>query len=381
MQSQSAKQAEADGYMKSAEKHLEKRMFHFKANYNGAAEDFDKAARIYTNLHNYPKACDAWTRASGAHSKARNEANAANSMEKLGDFASQCILDSESAMSSVSTACMTQVPVERLVRDALHAYEEASKLYGVATNGSKQAAALKKAADVISRSLCTARHSRSSGNDGPAAANIVYLQTEYRRIVEDVIKLMERNWEAMESKPFDLPDIYRSYMLFCLRSSDIQGAVQIVKRMIGIISTSPADGTYNDSKNLFRLLNQPANAAKAGLEIIVLCLSTSVDDGYTWAKMEMARLGAVFGFCNSSEERAAAGLLAAYADRDEDALREALKTHSCLNFLTADVSRIAKKLTLGGKGHSNGANTSAAPLPPSSQSLVNASESDSDDLR
>ncbi|KAK7197607.1 Gamma-soluble NSF attachment protein [Novymonas esmeraldas] len=388
MQSHSAKEAEAEGYMKSGKKHSEKTLFHFKANYNSAAEDFDKAARIYANLSNYPMARDAWTRASEAHQKAHNDFNAANSMEKLGDFIAQYMVESQSSASSGGAK-----PIgEHLYEEAIRSYEAASTLYGAATNGLKQAAALKKVADLVSRMLAAAKYSRPGiGGAGAAAATAVdtaRLQKEYKRIVPEVIALMERNWEATESKPFDLPDIYRSYMLFCLRAGDIEGAVQTEKRMIGIVSTSPADGTYDDSKNLFRVLNQPTNAAKAGLEIIVLCLSTSVDDGYTWANIEMGRLGAVFGFCSSSEERAAAALLAAYADRDEEALQEALKVNSCFNFLAADVSRLAKKLTLGAKGRPKETGTAAASVaagraaPASStQAPVDASETDEDDLR
>ncbi|GET92143.1 hypothetical protein, conserved [Leishmania tarentolae] len=389
MQSTWAKEAEAEGYMKSGKKHLEKKLFKFNANYGDAAEDFDNAARIYTNLSNYPKAHDAWTQASEAHRKAHNAFSAANSMEKLGDFASQYICDSLSIVSSGSTANITAQLSEHVFQDAIHAYEEASKLYGVAPNWSKQTAALKKAADLISRSLAGAHYRRPS-TSGAVAVDTTYLQKEYKRIIPEVIELMERNWEATESKPFDLPDVYRSYTLFCLRAGDVEGAVQTEKRMIGFISTSPSDGTYDDSKNLFRILNQPSNAAKVGLEIIVLCLSTSVDDGYTWASIEMGRLGAVFGFCNSPEERAAAALLAAYAERDENALQETLKTNSCFNFLAADVSRIAKNLTLGDKGHSKaalapaadpvGGEISVAPLS-SPQAPVDISETDSEDLR
>lgn len=388
MQSHSAKEAEADGYMKSGKKHQEKKLFHFKSNHDAAAEDYEKAARIYTNLNNYPKAHDAWTRASEANSKAHNDFSAANAMEKLGDFVSQYMVDSQSGMPGAATPGTSKTLGEHLFEDALHAYEEASKLYGAATNGPKQAAALKKAADLISRTLVSAQYRRPGATAAVAPpVDTAYLQKEYKRLIPEVIELMERNWEATESKPFDLPDICRSYMLFCLCSGDVEGAVQAEKRMIGIVSTSPADGTYDDSKNLFRVLNQPTNAAKTGLEIVVLCLSTSVDDGYTWANIEMGRLGAVFGFCSSAEERAAAALLAAYADRDEEALQEVLKTNSCFNFLAADVSRIAKKLTLGGKAKP-AAGTSApsapgagAPPGPSAQGPVDASDPESDDLR
>ncbi|CAJ1023204.1 hypothetical protein Q4I30_003109 [Leishmania utingensis] len=389
MQSQPSKEAEAEGYMKSAKKHLEKKLFQFKVNYGGAAEDFDKAARIYANLRNYPKAREAWTQAAATHSKACDHFNAANSMEKFGDFVSQHILASQSILSSGNTTGTTGMLSEHLFQDAIHAYEEASNLYGVAANGTKQAAALKKAADLLSCSLGTPQFRRSS-TDGTTAADTAYLRKEYKRIIPVLIELIKRNWETMGSKPYDLPDIYRSYMLFCLRSGDVEGAVQTQKGMIGIVSTSPADGTYDDGQNLFRILNQPTNAAKTGLEIIVLCLSTSIDDGYTWARIEMDRLRAVFGFCNSSEERAAAALLAAYAERDEDVLQEALKTNSCFNFLAADVSRIAKKLTLGGRVHPKGVEApvtaaggvaSSAALPSSSRASVGASDTESDDLR
>ncbi|KPA82057.1 hypothetical protein ABB37_03221 [Leptomonas pyrrhocoris] len=394
MQSQSGKEAEADGYMKSGKKHLEKSLFHFKANYDGAAEDFEKAARIYTNLNNYPKALDAWTRASHASSKAHNDFNAANAMERLGDFVAQYMAESLNAVYSGTTSTATTQSFDLpMFKEGIKAYEEASKLYGVATNGAKQASALKKAVDLILRSLAAGQRQPLKPdpivNKSANAANISFLQDEYKRVVPEVIALMQRNWEATESKPFELPDIYRGYILFHLRAGNVEGAVQVEKNMIGVVSTSSADGTYDDSRNLFRILNQPTNAAKAGLEIVVLCLSTSVDDGYTWANIEMGRLGAVFGFCGSPEEQTAVALLAAYADRDEEALQEVLKTHSCFNFLAADVSRIAKKLTMGAKARPKavaGATSptpavagGAAASPPAGQTHL--SETDEDDLR
>nr|ACS87826.1 conserved hypothetical protein [Angomonas deanei] len=396
MQSQGAKESEADGFMKSGKKHLEKSLFHLRANYDGAAEDFDKAARIYTNINNYPKALDAWTRASQAHAKAHNDFSAANSLERLGDFIAQYMVESRNSVYAGTNATATQSLDLPMFKEGIRAYEEASKCYGVATNGQKQAGALKKAADLISRSLAAAQRQQPKPgpivNKSTETANIAFLQEEYKRLIPQVIELMQRNWEATESKPFELPDIYRGYILFHLRSGNIEGAVQVEKNMIGIVSTSPADGTYDDSKNLFRILNQPTNAAKAGLEIVVLCLSTSVDDGYTWANIEMGRMGAVFGFCGSPEEQTAAALLAAYADRDEDALQETFKTHSCFNFLAADISRMAKKLTMGAKARPK-AVAGGSPVPaaaggvsgpsgsPNAPQQADLSETDEDDLR
>ncbi|KPI86178.1 hypothetical protein ABL78_4767 [Leptomonas seymouri] len=394
MQSNSAKEGEADGYMKSGKKHLEKSLFRFKANYDGAAEEFEKAARIYTNLNNYPKALDAWTLASHAHSKAHNDFNAANTMERLGDFVSQYMVESRNSVYSGSTSTSSTQSFDLpMFKESVRAYEEASKLYGVATNAQKQAGALKKALDLVSRSLAAGQRQQHKSNptvsNSANAAHESFLQEEYKRIVPNVIQLMRRNWEATDSKPFELPDIYRSYILFHLRSGNVEGAVQAEKSMIGVVSTSPSDGTYDDSKNLFRILNQPSNAAKAGLEIVVLCLTTSVDDGYTWANIEMGRLGGVFGFCGSPEEQTAAALLAAYADRDEEALQELLKTHSCFNFLAADISRLAKKLTMGAKARPKALAGAASPAPPVSGSAsaspyagqADLSETDEDDLR
>jgi gamma-soluble NSF attachment protein len=394
MQSQKAKEDEADSYMKSGKKHLEKSLFHLKANYDGAAEDFEKAARIYTNTCNYPKALDAWTRASQANAKAHNDFNAANAMERLGDFISQYMAESNNSVYSGATGATTQSFDLPMFKEGIKAYEEASRLYGVATNGQKQAGALKKAVDLVSRSLTASQRQQQQKagpivNSSAAAANITFLQGEYTRLVPQVIELMQRNWEATESRPFELPDVYRGYILFNLRAGNIEGAVQVEKRMIGVVSTSPADGTYDDGKNLFRILNQPTNAAKAGLEIIVLCLSTSVDDGYTWANIEMGRLGGVFGFCGSQEEQTAAALLAAYAERDEEALQEVLKTHPCFNFLVADISRLAKKLTMGAKARPKAVSGAASPTPASASGIAaspnagraDLSETDEDDLR
>lgn len=402
MQSQNAKESEADAYMKSGKKHLEKSLFHFKANYDGAAEDFEKAARIYTNVNNYPKALDAWTRASQANAKAHNEFSAANDMERLGDFVGQYMAESHNTVygggSGSGGVAATQSFDLPIFKEGIKAYEEASRLYGAATNGQKQAGALKKAIDLVSRALTAAqRQAQKPGpivNNSANAANTQFLQEEYKRLVPAVIGLMQRNWEATESRPFELPDIYRGYILFNLRAGNVEGAVQVEKNMIGVVSTSPADGTYDDSKNLFRILNQPTNAAKAGLEIIVLCLSTSVDDGYTWANIEMNRLGAVFGFCGSPEEQTAGALLAAYADRDEEALQDVLKTHACFNFLAADISRLAKKLTMGAKARpkvvAGAMGASAAAAAPAVGGGASASphagpaelsEADEDDLR
>ncbi|KAH8607873.1 hypothetical protein ERJ75_001346100 [Trypanosoma vivax] len=133
-----------------------------------------------------------------------------------------------------------------------------------------------------------------------------------------------------------------------LRAGDILGAVGVLERQLGVrlASASATCGGNGSSeaknKGLFHRLNQPHNVAKAGLEVVVLCLS---QNDIPLARNAMTRLHNLQGFVGSGEETLAASLLSAFEDRDAGRIQEALSDNKLL-FITSDISRIARNMKL-----------------------------------
>lgn len=362
-----AREAEADALMKQAHKHLEKTLTRWKPNYDSAADEYEKAAKLYTNLRLRDKAIDAWRRASQAHAKAQNPLFAGRCLENLASFLVDYATEATSMNpSSPSSSAPPTDPASALAADAnaftqaAAVYEEAGVIYSGEGKIDRYADLLVKAAETVG--LVSKRAVDRAGRAATAkveAMNQPAVRAAFeanRRYVSSAIDVYEQAWEVDKTTPYKLPDLYRNLTLQCIRTGNVVGAVQIEERMIGIGGGGGAgEAVYNESKNLFKQLNQPHNAAKAGLEIVVLCLSANGD--VVWASQEMEKLRSVFGFGGSPEQQAAYALLAAYEERDPEQLEEAVKSHHEFNFLTADVSRMAKKLSIG----SGGAGGSASP--------------------
>jgi len=179
-------------------------------------------------------------------------------------------------------------------------FVEASKIYAQDNKPDRQADALGKA-------------SRCAGNGG----------VESSKLLLEGIETLENNekWHLT-------PDLYRALVVQQLRANDLVSAIATLKRQF----------------RAFRALDQGPNAAKAALEIIVICLYLG---DWVLADREFKELQSQFGFPHSREQAVAYDLLTAIEDRDEERLKEICKEQT-FTFLTVEVARMTKKLKIQG---------------------------------
>ena len=204
-----AREDEARALMHSAKKHCTKSITKWSADWDSAAQDYEKAAQIFTNIRYTAPATEAWEAASHAHEKAGNLFFAAKALESLANLLKD-EKDSDPLM-------MTEL------------YVRASKLYALDNKPEKQADTLAKAARLA------------------PPKDVVRAVTW----IQDGINALEQN------EKFHLTlDLYRALILTQLRANSIAGAIETLKREIVA----------------FEHLQQPGGASKAGLEIIILCL-------------------------------------------------------------------------------------------------------------
>ncbi|EPY43196.1 hypothetical protein AGDE_00726 [Angomonas deanei] len=335
--------AEAESLIAAAKKHLKKPLFG-KPNYNSAAEEYEQAAKFYTsearrsenNQSFLESAKECWTASSAAHEKAKNGIFAARAMVALGE------LYHEDGVTNNRVSSFQQAGTT---------FEKASQLYALEIKTDKQAECLGKASAAWREVL------KRAGED---AALKKEAKQKTDELTEETLNTMQLSWEVDEKRPYKLPEQYRAFITQTLKDyqqtisskegdgiAELRTAVMAEKRMLGINTKT---NQYDDSKNIFTTLKQPSNAAKCGLEIIILCLSSSknASDAVIWADEEMNILRSVTGFAGSKEERAAGNLLSAYEDNDIERLQMALKESHEINFLAPDIARMGKKLTFAG---------------------------------
>ena len=281
-----SKAEEAELLMKSAKKHQSKSITKWSADWDSAATDFEKAAQIYTHLGIVPMAKEAWLSASNAHEKAKNLFFAAKSLEFLANF----LKEQEGLMSDpAGLAEVTKV------------YVRASRIYALDNKPDRQADALTKAARVA-----------------PASE------------ADSSAKLIVQALDALEdsNKHHSTPDLYRGLILLQVRASKILDAITTLKRHVKALEK----------------LEQHQNGAKAGLEIIILCLSLG---DWVLADREFKALQDSYGFAHSKEQSSAYSLLSCLEERDAEGLKEALKD-TTFQFLIPEIGKMAKKITIGG---------------------------------
>lgn len=357
---------DADALMTSGKKHVVKTVLKWKPNHTAAASDYEQAAKLYSQLRLKDKCSDAYERAAYEHEKAKNTYFAGKCLEALAAFLSERAAEEFAAATDRSNGgsakptdgdSATTAAYFSSVKAASNYYDQAARVYFEDNKLANQADALNKASNLFTAIV------KAESRKLPQQRNDTVLQlaqAEYRRYARESLRSLELNWEANEATPFKLPDIYRNFVLAAIRCNDFFTAVRAEKRMLGIVSTSSTNGgdddtsgggfsvekeKYDDSKNLFKRLKQPHNAAKVGLEIVVLILAFNSD--YIWANKELDKLSTIEGFRASSEENCARQLVQCYQDRDTGMLAETIKSSgNVLNFMLPDVSRLAKKLTI-----------------------------------
>lgn len=280
------KEEDGDLLMKQAKAHHTKTLTKWSSDWDQAATCYERAAQTYTFLKNDVKARDAWEQASMAHEKAKNPFLAAKAIESLANF----LKDNDSYAKS-----------EQGAKEISVLYVRASRMYALDQKPERQAEALAKAARLAPPS---------------EAANASKLILQALDALEDT------------GKAHLTLDLYRSVILMQVRGNLIAEAITTLKREM----------------KTFETLNQPAGAAKAGLEIVVLCLAIG---DWVLADREFRAMqpGVAFGFPHSKEQSCAYGLLSAMEERDEGMLKDAMRD-STLQFIIPEIGRLAKKLTL-----------------------------------
>ncbi|ORC93279.1 putative Gamma-soluble NSF attachment protein [Trypanosoma theileri] len=319
---------EAEALMHSAKKHTEKGLFKWKANWDEAANDYEKAAKIFTYIKNIEKARDAWLKASDAHERAGNQFFAARAMECLAAFLAEQAISNAGKGGNINKNNSIS-----LLNEAIGTYDKACHLYVQENKFDKGADVITKAAQLINPTTASARSSE----------NLLGFSEEQKRQnlkrVTDLfcfaVNTLEEHEEEQKVYAVRLPDIYSTWMLTYLRSGDIPNAVKVLKRELGFESSV-------SKKGVFERLGQPHNSAKLVLEVIVLCLSCG---DIVWAQQEMGVLRNVPGFAGSREEVTVAALLDSFRERDVESLKDALKDQT-LQFISAEVSKLAKKLKI-----------------------------------
>mmetsp|Transcript_30524 Transcript_30524/g.35269 ORF Transcript_30524/g.35269 Transcript_30524/m.35269 type:complete len:331 (+) Transcript_30524:23-1015(+) len=275
---------EADVLMKQAKAHHTKSITKWSSDWDSAADCYQKAAQQYTFMQNVPKAREAWDMAAHAHEKAKNPYLAAKCVDSLANF----LKDQSSYAKS-----------EEGAKEISNLYIRASHMYALDQKPDRQAEALSKAARL------------APAGDARGAA-----------------KLILQGLDALEDsdKHHMTLDLYRSVILLQVRGNLLLDAVETLKREI----------------KTFERLQQPAAAAKAGLEIVILCLSMG---DWVLAEREFQQMSSQFGFGHTKEQSAAYGLISAIEERDEEALAASAKD-SALQFIIPEIQRLAKKLTI-----------------------------------
>jgi gamma-soluble NSF attachment protein len=274
---------EGDALMAQAKAHHTKSLTKWSSDWDSAASAYEKAAQMFTHLGAEEKAKNAWLMASQAHEKAKNPFFAAKAIDSLANF-----LKDKASKNEV------------VAKEVSELYVRASRMYALDGKPERQADALAKAARL------------APAGDAAAAA-----------------KLVLQGLDALEDsdKHHLTLDLYRSVVLLQVRGNLILDAITTLKREV----------------KTFEKLQQTQGAAKAGLEIIVLCLA--IGDWVLADREFKGMQGDFFGFAHSKEQSAAYGLISAIEERDEDALKDALKD-SALQFIIPEISRMAKKLTI-----------------------------------
>lgn len=281
-----SKEEEAAALMKSAKKHTTKTLTKWTLDWDDGASDYEKAAKIYSHIGQLKQAREAYNLSSMCHEKAGNLYHAGKVLEGLADF----LKDQDGFTKTPEGAA-----------ECTDLYCRASRLYALDRKPDRQAEALARAARVA-----------------PASNNA------------DAVKYILEGIDALEdNEKFHLtPDLYRAAILILVRANRLVDAIQTLKKEI----------------NAFSKLNQDANGAKAGLEIIVLAL---VLGDWVIADRYFRELTTGFGFPHTKEQALAYDLLSAVEERDEERLKEALGSQT-LSFLIPDIARLAKTIKIGG---------------------------------
>lgn len=425
------REKEAEEYVSKAKKCTEKSLTQWKPKHTEGAENYEKAAKIYQSIYSNTNdigsitslrlASNYYEKAVKHYVKGKTATSALNVQEThanmFADAATAVAQHSEREKRKnpryTGPGGASEANALWIMQQAVQQAEAAADLYREEVNMERCCVFTVKAADALK---LFSRHLIAVGDTSKLLEDV---QKSYARkmvtAIEGYSAITSTASERSTAKlaTYALPDLYRGLILHFLREGhSLKGAVWAEKHALGFRHPGDSDAEsdkvgeptgmrYKEECNIFKTLGQPTNAAKAGLEVVVMCLyspyyaaagnmvaKTAVkppgiaEDGITWAKEEQTYLASVTGYAQSEEESTAQALTQALADGEEELLQDAKSRH-CLNFLLPDVSKMSKQLQLPGGGGGGGSGGAGGGVSAGANNAGDASEEDEDyvDLR
>lgn len=362
---------EAQQHVRHAEKKLTTSLFQWKPKYRDAADLYEKAARLYASGGGGPpqraEACRAWKNAAECHRKAHQDSSAAMCFESTALF-----LQTKFA---ADLPAASPGEVSGTLEEVVCAFELAAFLFR-AEKPSRSIEILHQAVNAVDGILQRdARNQRPARPDDVNQPNPLY--ELYCSVTYKALELYMLFSDRDDIYPHRVPTLCRNCITRHLQCSEVSRAIGMERFLLGSCAVKSADevregaadgapakslasallspsGSYREDRCVFKRLQQPSNAAKAALELVVLLLHECGGKA-SLVNPEFQQLcQTAYGFKNSAEMQAAAMLLSSLEDEQHDRVREVLKDDQCFVFLNGPISRIAQSFAKPVTGEAGG---------------------------
>lgn len=388
--------AEAQKCISKAEKNLKTSLFQWKPHYLEGAEEYQKAAELFARSSARPEACSAWRKASEAFQKANCDVEAANCLEKMASFLTGKY---ESSLPSPSPGEVSEtlrevlaafeeasllLRAERSSRsiDILHRLVDV--IEGVLRKDPLQKAPLTNPSasvpptplyemyvrgvhlllsvyhslydivelhphrvPVVCRSeiqfhLRCGQLERAIATEKHLLGNVLPSVVEMAQ--QPTVRVFPSN---LVSSPHHSDKSGDEKTGHHRHSSNVSGTSQTASSSSPSTTTAGVEksklshpsGTYEEKYNVFKRLNQPPNAAKAALEIVILAVKVA-EPHIGPANDIFQQLCSVYGFRDSPEQHFAASLLSAMEQQNDEQVEEVIQDDTCFHFIMASISQI-----------------------------------------
>lgn len=389
--------AEAQECISKAEKKLKTSLFQWKPNYLEAAEEYQKAAELYARSVARPDACCAWRKASEAFQKANCDVEAANCLEKMASFLTGKY---ESALASQSPGEVSETLREvlaaleessRLLRaerptrsiDMLHrlvdvvegvlrkdtlqkapltnplAFVPPTPLYEIYVKGVHLLLSVYHSLyDIVDLHphrvpvVCRSEiqyHLRCGQLDRAIATEKHLLGNVLPSVVElaqqPTVRVFPSNLVSsplLSEKSGGEKTKHHAHPSGSSGTSQTANSSTLTTTPTALVEETKLSqqcGIYDEKYNVYKRLNQPSNAAKAALEIVILAIKAE-EPHIGPANNIFQPLCRVYGFKDSPEQHFAASLLSAMEQQNDEQVEEVIKGDACFNFLMASISQI-----------------------------------------
>lgn len=388
---------EAKAYISKAKKKLQTSIFQWAPRYSEGAELYQKAAELYARNRLRPEACDAWRKAVKLYKNANGYIEAAQCLRKFATFLTTNY-DSELASPNSGEVSPTLQEVVSVLDESslLFRAERAALAIDVLHSLVDVVEGVLRKDPVLKNSLIepvSLRHPSTPLYDLYVSATVLLLSVYHLlcdrvelhpyRVptlcrsavvihlkwgnVEEAIALEKHLVGGVHPLVSQIVQRHASELVLANVVSSLQDVqkngiekTQLVASVSSPpkITSSSASSVYpanqsesssliggpstsfDDRLNVFKRLQQPSNAAKTGLEIIILILKKDYPTT-TGANVAYSALSSVYGFQDSPERSFTALLLSALEEKNMERLEEVLKESTCVTFIMAPISRIA----------------------------------------